>query len=132
MPSIPPAQQRQIESTLPNCVMTDSSSPNHQIQSPIDINPEKENLSLGNHLSCGELTQHAANENIEASVIRSSENPDIFNVVLQQSQEGMSESRPRQYGRRSNPIRIASMVIPESVNRNQAAAVNFLLFLYFT
>lgn len=117
MPSLP-APQPQIESTnLPNCQSTSS------LPAPIDTNPEKGSLS---HLSCGELAQNEDNGG-------SSENPDMFNVILQQSQQDMSENRPRQYGRRSNPIRISSMVAPEAVNRGQAAVnVTFHISLNIT
>jgi hypothetical protein len=76
------------------------------------------------HLSCGELTQNAVDG--DAS-LPSSENPDIFEIVLQQSQEGgnVSENRPRQYGRRSNPMRISSMVVPESLNHTAAVNIKF-------
>lgn len=117
MPSLPIHQQ--IESTLPNCLMSHSTSslPPPPPPPPIDTNMEKVS-----HLSCGELTQNAVNIGI-GDISASSENPDIFNLVLQQSQEeNLSESRPRQYGRRSNPMRISSMVIPESLNHT--AAVN--------
>lgn len=121
MPSLP--IQQQIESTLPNCLVSQStSSLPPPPPPPIDTNMEKVS-----HLSCGELTHNAVNgiDGIGGDVsLQSSENPDIFNVVLQQSQEGnsVSESRPRQYGRRSNPMRISSMVVPESLNHT--AAVN--------
>lgn len=105
MPSIP--IQQQIESTLPNCLVSQSTSSLPPPPPQIDTNMEKVS-----HLSCGELTLNAVNgRNIDGGgdvSLQSSENPDIFNVVLQQSQEGsiVSESRPRQYGRRSNPMRV--------------------------
>lgn len=51
-----------------------------------------------------------------------SSNPDLFNIVLSE-QQLMSDddpSRPRQYGRRSNPVRISSFAIESS---NNGAAV---------
>lgn len=47
-------------------------------------------------------------------------NPDLFNVVLSEQQQHIDSSRPRQYGRRSNPVRISSFAIESS---NNGAAV---------
>lgn len=105
-------QPEQIESALSNPIL----SPSQMQSSSLELNPihsiecEKENVP------------HVVN--MEVSVC--SENPDIFNAVLQQQQQQeTNESRPRQYGRRSNPIRISSsMNVHESVNH--ATAVSFL------
>jgi hypothetical protein len=131
LPSSSPLQQHnqpQIESTLSN------SSPTTQIN-PI----EKENIRRENHLENvgvggGDMTPHVVNGSMEISVATSGaiENPDVFNVVLQQQQEGASESRPRQYGRRrSNPIRVSSLIVSNSVNHNAAAVSIFTIFLWF-
>lgn len=40
-----------------------------------------------------------------------SSNPDLFNIVLTEQQQNSDLSRPRQYGRRSNPVRISSFQI---------------------
>lgn len=45
-----------------------------------------------------------------------SSNPDLFNIVLAEQQLQADPSRPRQYGRRSNPVRISSFQIESSDN----------------
>lgn len=42
--------------------------------------------------------------------------PDVFNVLLTEQQLSADMSRPRQYGRRSNPVRISSFAIESSDN----------------
>lgn len=111
-------QPEQIESALSNPIL----SPSQMQSSSVDLNPihsiecEKQNVP------------HVVN--MEVSVC--SENPDIFNVVLQQQQQQeTNESRPRQYGRRSNPIRISSsMNVHESVNHATAVSSFFYIFLF--
>lgn len=49
-----------------------------------------------------------------------SSNPDLFNIVLTEQQRNSDLNRPRQYGRRSNPVRISSFEIEAS---NNGAAV---------
>lgn len=102
-----------------------------------DINPpsnniecEKENIQRENHQHEGvsDLLRSPVvnNENVPNETFLP-ENPDIFNVVLLEQQQGVIESRPRQYGRRSNPIRISS-IAAESVNH--AAAVKKILSFF--
>lgn len=52
----------------------------------------------------------------EAVVPPCSSNPDLFNVVLTEQQQNIDLSRPRQYGRRSNPVRISSFQVDASEN----------------
>lgn len=98
----------------------------HQMQSPsIEQSPEFEKENL-----CDLINPNEVN-NMEAVIVAPelTDNPDIFNVVLQQQQQQeMNQNRPRQYGRRSNPIRISSLNIPESLNH--AAAVSIFFFFY--
>ena len=47
-------------------------------------------------------------------------NPDLFNIVLTEQQQYADLSRPRQYGRRSNPVEISPFAIESS---NNGAAV---------
>lgn len=54
-----------------------------------------------------------------------SSDPDVFNVLLTEQQLHADPSRPRQYGRRSNPVRISSFAIESSDN---GAAVSRRLF----
>lgn len=49
-----------------------------------------------------------------------SSNPDLFNIVLTEQQRNIDLSRPRQYGRRSNPVGISPFAIESS---NNGAAV---------
>lgn len=49
-----------------------------------------------------------------------SSNPDLFNIVLTEQQQNIDLSRPRQYGRRSDPVGISSFAIESS---NNGAAV---------
>lgn len=49
-------------------------------------------------------------------------NPDLFNIVLAEQQLHADSSRPRQYGRRSNPVRLSSFAIDSS---NNGAAVRW-------
>lgn len=49
-----------------------------------------------------------------------SSNPDLFNIVLTEQQQNIDFSRPRQYGRRSDPVCISSFAIESS---NNGAAV---------
>lgn len=116
-------QQEQIESALSNPIV----SPIQTQSSSIDQNPI-------HNIECEKENEpHVVSLEVDVT----SENPDIFQAVLQQQQQQQqqetNESRPRQYGRRrSNPIRISSsMNVHESVNH--ATAVNtFLNFiLYF-
>lgn len=141
IPSTPPPNplqqqnQPQIESTLSNSSISHS-SPSTQIN-PI----EKENIRRENHLEntnvgVGDMPPHVVNESMEISS-GSTENPDVFNVVLQQQQQqqqGSNENRPRQYGRRSNPIRVSSLIVSESVNHSAAAVSTFTFFfvVFFT
>ena len=48
-----------------------------------------------------------------------SSNPDLFNIVLTEQQQNTDHSRPRQYGRRSNPVRISSF----QIDSNDSSAV---------
>jgi hypothetical protein len=113
--------------------------------SPTQIHPiEKENIRSENHLESAsvgvggdgsDMTPHVVNESMEISIPTSdsTENPDVFNVVLQQQQEQQdtNENRPRQYGRRSNPIRVSSLIVSESVNHSAAAVSTFTFFCGF-
>lgn len=47
-----------------------------------------------------------------------SSNPDFFNIVLADQQQLSDPNRPRQYGRRSNPVRISSFAVESSDNGN--------------
>lgn len=47
-------------------------------------------------------------------------NPDLFNIVLTEQQQNVDLNRPRQYGRRSNPVGISPFAIETS---NNGAAV---------
>lgn len=111
-PPPPPTSEQQIESTS-------SSIDNHHRSSNEN---EKENIQVN-------IVAVDGMENER----RSSENPDIFNVVLQQQQqqqEIFNENRPRQYGRRSNPMRISSFLnIPESLNHATAVS-NFFSYIF--
>lgn len=49
-------------------------------------------------------------------------NPDLFNIVLTEQQRYSDLNRPRQYGRRSNPVRISSFEIEAS---NTGSAVRW-------
>jgi hypothetical protein len=52
------------------------------------------------------------------------ENPDLFSIMLieqQQQQQEADVNRPRQYGRRSNPVRIASFAIERDGNNGTPA-----------
>lgn len=73
----------------------------------------------------------AVNNNsiIMNDVNSSSDIPDVLNAVLleQQPHQSMDEDRPRQYGRRSNPIRISSIAV-DSVN-HAAAVISFYFCL---
>lgn len=143
---LPLPQQSQIESTLPNHLHPPTqqqplTSQQTRQSSSFEINPirnngeecEKENIRCENHHECvGDMTSHVVSEN-NTIPGTTSPNPDLFNVVLlqqQQQQQETSETRPRQYGRRSNPIRISSLIMPESVNHATAVSKNFFsLFL---
>lgn len=48
-----------------------------------------------------------------------SSNPDLFNILLTEQQQNINLSRPRQYGRRSDPVRISSCAV-ESCNNGTA------------
>ena len=117
LPSLPINHQQTESST--------STPPTQQPEST-QTNLEKESL---NHEE--EDIQNTAPVNQDMNfpaLIDSSGNPDIFNVVLQQSQQCMSESRPRQYGRRSNPVRVSSSIEPETVSHATAVSLtNFVI-----
>lgn len=113
-----------------------------------DINPtsaaecEKENLRWrGGENQFEESMPPAANNNNNNSIIITndtrteaaadcvnSENPDVFNVVLMEQQAMEDDSRPRQYGRRSNPLRISS--IPADPVNHTAAVISFLFHFF--
>ena len=57
--------------------------------------------------------------NDEIVTMSCSSNPDLFNIVLTEQQQNADHNRPRQYGRRSNPVRISSF----QVDSNDSGAV---------
>lgn len=60
---------------------------------------------------------HELNLRVDDDVMQPcSSNPDLFNIVLAEQQLQADPSRPRQYGRRSNPVRISSFQIESSDN----------------
>lgn len=64
------------------------------------------------------VTRDEADEGIQPC----SSNPDLFNIVLTEQQRNADLSRPRQYGRRSNPVGISPFAIEVS---NNGAAVRW-------
>lgn len=122
--------QEEIESpsnnTLPPSTSHDT-NPNN-----ISTNEcEKENFPQENQFENGSDYRAPLinNENTLQTDGVTSENsnmPDIFNVVLleQQQQQQHDESRPRQYGRRSNPVRISSLAA-DSLNHSTAVIFHF-------
>lgn len=90
---------------------------NHEnvpIASTSDTNP-CDDCRLDKHVlseSLHELQTRNDNENMPPC----SSNPDLFNIVLNEQQQNADLSRPRQYGRRSNPVRISSFQIDSSDN----------------
>lgn len=49
----------------------------------------------------------------EATQLYSS-NPDLFNILLMEQQQNSVLNRPRQYGRRSDPVQLSSIAIDSS------------------
>lgn len=58
----------------------------------------------------------APNELTHEAVPQCASDPDVFNVLLTEQQLSADLDRPRQYGRRSNPVRISSFAIESSDN----------------
>ena len=57
-----------------------------------------------------------SNNNNDEVMVSYPSNPDLFNIVLNEQQQSVDLDRPRQYGRRSNPVRISSFAIESSDN----------------
>lgn len=87
-----------------------------------DINPtnavatecEKENFAQENQFaesrrSDQRLVSSHDETILQANGITSETMPDLFDIVLQEQRLQQEETRPRQYGRRSNPMRISSL-----------------------
>lgn len=66
------------------------------------------------------LVDNEQTEEVNQTMQPCTSNPDLFNIVLSEQQLHIDSSRPRQYGRRSNPVRISSFAIETS---NNGAAV---------
>lgn len=70
------------------------------------------------------LDKHVLNESLHELQARNvgevlppcSSNPDLFNIVLSEQQQNIDLNRPRQYGRRSDLLRISSYQIDSSDN----------------
>ncbi|XP_070506389.1 sodium-dependent transporter bedraggled [Chironomus tepperi] len=124
MKKLNPFQMPQEIESPPNNTIPPSTS--HDINPQTNAVPsecEKENqFENGN-----EFRVALNNENSPQVNDVTSENtnmPDLFNVVLleQQPQHGMNDGRPRQYGRRSNPVRISSLAA-DSLNHSAARII---------
>jgi len=124
---------QETESSLNNTIPPSTSHDTN----PTNVVPsecEKENFPRENQFENGSECRAALinNENIPQVNGVTSENsnmPDIFNVVLlEQQQQGMNESRPRQYGRRSNPVRISSLAA-DSLNHSAAVIFHFFVLI---
>lgn len=103
-----------------------------------DINPtnittipsecEKEIFSRENQLENVTDCRMANNEHSpQVNDVICENMPDLFNIVLQEQRNQQEDSRPRQYGRRSNPIRISSLAT-ESLNHTPAVIIFFFTF----
>jgi hypothetical protein len=106
MRKLNPFQLPQVH-TAPQTTSTPSTS---------DTEPQS-NCSLDKHmLAAVEPDRESSTRSVGETMQPCSSNPDLFNIVLSEQQENADMNRPRQYGRRSNPVRISSFAADLSSN----------------
>lgn len=86
---------------------------NVPVASTSDTNPCDD--CLDKHVLNESLCEIQARNDVEVLPPCSS-NPDLFNIVLSEQQQNIDLTRPRQYGRRSDPLRISSYQTDSSDN----------------
>jgi hypothetical protein len=109
-----------------------STSTSHDAN-PTSAECEKENFGSGVESQDGDARPPAVDDNGDGVVI-THDNDDSANAlheVLLEQQPSLDDGRPRQYGRRSNPLRISSAATTDSVN-HAAAVISFLFCLAST
>lgn len=89
--------------------------PQVHVEQNIPVASTSEMNACGSKQLLVEPTQDSQTESDEIFQPCSS-NPDLFNIVLTEQQRNSDLNRPRQYGRRSNPVRISSFEIESSNN----------------